>query len=128
MNLTQIKNGVFTLDNKFFSPIAVFEQLMSVFEPIISNENLEIDFQVVPHLTLDNEEAKQVESDSFNQSEDQLLLNDSRLIIPERQRDIRSETISGSLPAYIYGDERRLKQVLINLIKNAKKFTRQGSI
>ena len=31
-----------------------------------------------------------------------------------------------SLPTSLYGDERRFKQVLINLIKNAIKFTKSG--
>ena len=32
------------------------------------------------------------------------------------------------LPAYLMGDQVRLKQILINLVKNSFKFTRSGSI
>ena len=32
------------------------------------------------------------------------------------------------VPKWLVGDERRFKQVLINLIKNAMKFTDQGTI
>ena len=39
-----------------------------------------------------------------------------------------NQASAGIIPKWLVGDERRFKQVLINLIKNALKFTKKGSI
>ena len=52
--------------------------------------------------------------------EPELKVRNNRLIVPQNQSDY--------LPKILIGDQIRLKQVLINLTKNAIKFTRNGQI
>jgi signal transduction histidine kinase len=59
------------------------------------------------------------------------LINDTFVIInlkaKEKQIELNIE-IDNTLPQYVFGDPLRLKQVLLNLLNNAVKFTKQGSV
>ncbi|MCL1824321.1 MAG: ATP-binding protein, partial [Oscillospiraceae bacterium] len=49
-------------------------------------------------------------------------------LIADRKKIDFEIYIQDELPAYLYGDDVRLRQVLLNLLSNAIKFTRKGSV
>ncbi len=57
--------------------------------------------------------------------EDMLTKSNNKISLINTTKD--NDQMS-ALPEFLLGDERRLKQVLINLVKNAKKFTDSGGI
>jgi len=75
-------------------------------------------------------EAGQVELESIPINI-QDLVNDIKnlLIIKAKEKNLFLKTeISDQLPEFILGDPTRLKQIIINLVNNAIKFTEQGGI
>lgn len=55
------------------------------------------------------------------------LVDMVRVRIQEKELDFAVD-IDGSLPSVLYGDEKRIKQVLLNLLTNAVKYTKEGSV
>ncbi|OMJ91105.1 hypothetical protein SteCoe_6362 [Stentor coeruleus] len=63
----------------------------------------------------------------FNMNE--LLLDCLKIIsIQLQERNISIELVSNELPETIYSDPYRIKQIILNLLSNARKFTMRGSI
>lgn len=60
-------------------------------------------------------------------SMDKVILNALSLMeMPIKQNKIDLKYTPSSKPLYVHGDERRLQQVIVNLLENAKKYTLEG--
>ena len=95
LNIKLIKEGKFILEKKQFSPKEVFDYIIDMFELRAKFLGVSITFKCVEYLPLPN--------DSMD-----MYTHESNPAI---------------LPSHLLGDSRRLKQVLINLMQNALKFT-----
>lgn len=94
---------------KPFSPSQVLKFVTKMFEPLLEAKHLSLTQTFYGFLEMPEDlQAKQKEN--------------IRLINTTNEQHV------SALPEFLSGDERRLKQVLINLVKNAKKFTDEGGI
>lgn len=81
-------------------------------------------------LDISKVEAQQIEFHQGPISLEQLIQEVYSLFkVRTRQKEIIFEyQLLSKLPSWVQGDEKRLKQILINLLNNAIKFTPQGSV
>ena len=100
IDLKMIKHNEFKLQKKTFSPLEVLQFIMSLLSPQASDQRIEFSLKTVSASLLNN------------------------LSCVKRYGDL----LETPLPDKLEGDEVRLKQVLINLVKNALKFTRRGYV
>ncbi len=94
-----IHEGVFKLEKNVFDPQQAFSFISQMFEQKATHKRISITFKSVETLSVPGLQE---------------------IFVPPQQ------IVEKELPTKIVGDERRFKQVLINLIKNAYKFTGVG--
>ena len=104
--MRQIRENIFSLNKEPFDPIVQLEQICSIFQHQAEIKGVNIIHQIYDNLGLPNESAS-----SFDEHIVKQTGRSGIQLIPK-----------------LYGDRRRFKQVVINLIKNAIKFTTKGTI
>ena len=101
LDIKMIEKGVFEPNCINFSIIETLDFVLQMFEEQSKMNETQISYQTL-------------ESKSLSQAYDL------------KYEDIMLE--KATMPEVLYGDAIRLKQVLINLVKNALKFTRNGTV
>ena len=94
LDLSQIRNGVFSLSREEFNITDMIKLILSIFRPVTIANSIDI-YASIQGYPLSNDDPNQSEANSM-----------PRLI----------------------GDSRRVKQILMNLLKNSIKFTEAGYI
>jgi len=75
------------------------------------------------------EENKVVlESLTFNISDEIMMIKNSLSFLSQKNNNIISVSIDPCIPEYLIGDKLRLAQILMNLVSNALKFTKNGEV
>lgn len=75
------------------------------------------------------EENKVVlESLTFNISDEIMMIKNSLSFLSQKNRNKISVSIDPCIPEYLIGDKLRLAQILMNLVSNALKFTKEGEV
>ena len=80
------------------------------------------------HINKIEENRIVLESLAFNVSDEINMIKNSLSFIAQNNNDTITVEIDPTIPEYLIGDKLRLSQILMNLVSNALKFTKNGEV